>query len=61
MLQAIGRLIRHTSDKGVIAIFDDRLTSGLRWIQPIIRSLPNFARTQSLEDVKDFFDNLQRS
>lgn len=61
MLQAIGRLIRHTSDKGVIAIFDDRLTSGLRWIQPIVRSLPNFTRTQSLEDVKDFFDNLQRS
>lgn len=61
MLQAIGRLIRHTSDKGVVAIFDDRLTSGLRWIQPIVRSLPDFTRTQSLEDVKDFFDNLQRS
>ena len=61
MLQAIGRLIRHTSDKGVIAIFDDRLTSGLRWIQPIVRSLPEFTRTQSLKDVKEFFNKMQRS
>lgn len=60
LLQAMGRLIRHTSDKGVVAIFDNRLYSGAGWISPVVRSLPPFAMVDSLEDVKEFFTDIDK-
>lgn len=57
LLQAIGRLIRHTSDKGVVAIFDNRLYSGVRWLSPVVRSLPPFTAVDTVEDVEEFFTN----
>lgn len=58
LLQAIGRLIRHTSDKGVVAIFDNRLYSGARWLSPVVRSLPPFTVVDTMEEVKEFFTNM---
>lgn len=56
LLQAIGRLIRHTSDKGVVAIYDNRLYSGSNWIQPVANSIPPFRKTSSIEDVREFLE-----
>lgn len=56
LLQAIGRLIRHTSDRGVVAIFDDRLYKGVRWMAPVLRSLPPFDRADEIKDVEDFYN-----
>lgn len=56
LLQAIGRLIRHTSDKGVVAIFDDRLYNNTFWLSPLVNSLPPFRRTNDLQDVKEFLE-----
>lgn len=55
LLQAIGRLIRHTSDRGVVAIYDDRLYKGVGWLSPLVRSLPPFTVTNDIEDVEKFF------
>lgn len=58
LLQAMGRLIRHTSDKGVVAIFDNRLYSGARWLSPVVRSLPPFTVVDTMEEIKEFFTNM---
>lgn len=58
LLQAIGRLIRHTSDRGVIALFDNRLYTGVKWISPVVRSIPPFSTTKNIEDVDEFFKNM---
>lgn len=57
LLQAVGRLIRHTSDKGVVAIFDNRLYNNLYWLQPVVNSLPPFKRTTDLQEVNKFLNN----
>lgn len=55
LLQAVGRLIRHTSDKGVVAIYDNRLYEGTRWMSPVVRSLPPFKTTNDVDEIKEFF------
>ena len=45
LAQATGRLIRSTTDRGVVAVFDPRLgTAGYRW--DIVRALPPMRRTR---------------
>jgi ATP-dependent DNA helicase DinG len=52
--QGVGRLIRTTTDRGVMAILDGRLvTKG--YGGRILRALPPATRTRSIEDVRDFF------
>lgn len=55
LLQAVGRLIRHTSDKGVVAIYDNRLYSGAYWLSPLTNSLPPFRHTREVEEIREFF------
>lgn len=55
LLQAVGRLIRHTKDKGVVAIYDNRLYSGANWMSPVVNSLPPFKITKDMEEIKQFF------
>lgn len=57
LLQAIGRLIRHTEDRGVVAIFDNRLYSGKGWLSPLINSIPPFKIVDDVTDVEEFFNN----
>jgi ATP-dependent DNA helicase DinG len=52
--QGVGRLIRSTTDRGVIAILDPRLvTKG--YGQHFINSLPQCRITQDMEEVESFF------
>ncbi|MCX4799534.1 ATP-dependent DNA helicase [Streptomyces sp. NBC_01242] len=52
--QAFGRLIRSTSDRGVVAILDSRLSSTW-WGQKIQAALPPARRTTSFADVQEFY------
>ncbi len=57
LLQGLGRLIRHRSDRGVLAVLDPRLRTmgyGRRFLQ----SLPPAPITHSVEDVRRFFDGV---
>ena len=53
LAQASGRLIRSSTDKGVVAVLDPRLgTANYRW--DIIRALPPMTRTRHRSDVEKF-------
>jgi ATP-dependent DNA helicase DinG len=53
--QALGRLIRHRDDKGVVAILDPRmLTKG--YGRRILGDLPPFGRVHDLDEVRAFID-----
>ena len=52
--QAVGRLIRTESDRGVLVLCDPRLT-GKPYGRVFMASLPDFAITRHLEDVQAFF------
>ena len=52
--QGFGRLIRRTTDRGVLALLDNRIiTKGYGRI--FLNSLPDYATTNNLEDVEAFF------
>ena len=54
--QGLGRLLRTCEDRGVMAILDTRLhTKGYGRL--VIDALPPARRTNSLQDVKQFFDD----
>jgi ATP-dependent DNA helicase DinG len=52
--QGFGRLIRSKSDRGVLAILDNRITKQ-RYGQIFFDSLPSYAFTMKLADVEAFF------
>lgn len=52
--QGVGRLIRTETDRGVLVLCDPRLI-GKSYGRTFLNSLPPFARTRSLEDVRAFF------
>jgi Rad3-related DNA helicases len=54
--QGVGRLIRTETDRGVLVLCDPRLI-GKSYGRTFLDSLPPFARTRSLEDVRAFFAN----
>ncbi|HEX4906048.1 MAG TPA: ATP-dependent DNA helicase [Acidimicrobiales bacterium] len=57
LAQGAGRLIRSTSDRGVVAVMDKRLsTARYRWT--LIRSLPPMARTKDPQRVRDFLSSI---
>ena len=53
--QGFGRLIRSKSDRGVLALLDNRITKQ-RYGQVFFDSLPDYRFSTSLEDVEKFFD-----
>jgi ATP-dependent DNA helicase DinG len=53
--QGFGRLIRSKSDRGVLALLDNRITK-LKYGQVFFDSLPSYSFTTDLQDVKNFFD-----
>jgi ATP-dependent DNA helicase DinG len=53
--QGFGRLIRTASDRGVLALLDNRITQQ-RYGQVFFDSLPDYAFTMRMEDVEKFFD-----
>jgi ATP-dependent DNA helicase DinG len=52
--QGVGRLIRTETDRGVLVLCDPRLI-GKSYGRTFLDSLPPFARTRSLDDVRAFF------
>ncbi len=56
--QGLGRLIRSRTDRGVVALLDSRLVSK-KYGPQILRALPPFPQTDSLDDVRRFFAGAQ--
>lgn len=54
--QGFGRLIRTTTDRGVVVVLDRRITTK-RYGQQFIDSLPPVARGHCVEDVRNFLDH----
>ncbi|HEX2851391.1 MAG TPA: ATP-dependent DNA helicase [Acidimicrobiales bacterium] len=53
LAQGAGRLIRSTSDRGVVAVLDPRLAkAGYRW--DLVRAVPPMHRTRHLDEVRAF-------
>jgi ATP-dependent DNA helicase DinG len=53
LAQGVGRLIRSSSDRGVVAVLDPRLAkAGYRW--DLVRALPPMRRTRHRSDVEAF-------
>lgn len=60
LAQACGRLIRNTSDRGVVAVLDSRLgTARYRW--DIVKALPPFKRTRDRAEAEAFLRSLLAS
>ncbi|HMF76797.1 MAG TPA: ATP-dependent DNA helicase, partial [Bryobacteraceae bacterium] len=53
--QGFGRLIRGTSDRGVLVLLDNRITK-LPYGRVFFESLPPYRLTAKLEDIQSFFD-----
>ena len=57
LAQAAGRLIRSTTDRGVVAVFDPRLaTSGYR--RHLLAAMPPMKRTVDRREVMDFLSSI---
>jgi ATP-dependent DNA helicase DinG len=54
LLQGLGRLIRHRSDRGVLAVLDPRLRT-MGYGRRFLASLPPAPITHAVEDVRRFF------
>ena len=54
--QGAGRLIRTTSDRGVVAILDPRVT-GMHYGKVFLNALPPMRRVRELGEVRRFFDS----
>ena len=60
LAQGTGRLIRSTTDHGVVAILDPRLaTAGYRW--DIVRSLPPMRRTKDPAEARRVLESIRDS
>ena len=59
LAQGAGRLIRTSSDRGVVAVLDPRLgTASYRW--DLVNALPPMKRTRHRDEVIDFLRSLDR-
>jgi ATP-dependent DNA helicase DinG len=57
LAQAAGRLIRSTTDRGVVAVLDPRLAkAGYRW--DVVRALPPMRRTRHREEAEAFLRSI---
>lgn len=54
--QGLGRLIRSTKDRGILALFDSRVLRRT-YGEIILKSLPPFHITDSLKETEQFFEN----
>ena len=60
LAQGVGRLIRSSSDRGVVAVLDNRLGKATyRW--DLVRALPPMRRTRHRADVIDFLASLREA
>ena len=57
LAQAVGRLIRTSDDKGVVAVLDRRLATASYW-RTLIGALPPMARTRHRHEVEQFLRDI---
>ena len=57
--QGFGRAIRTETDTCVVAILDERATSGGRYREDVLRALPDMPITMELEDVSGFIQTVK--
>ena len=55
LLQGLGRLLRHRTDRGILAILDPRLQT-MGYGRRFLASLPPSPITRNLEDIRRFFE-----
>ena len=53
--QGFGRLIRAKTDRGILALLDNRIEK-MRYGKIFVESLPNYSTTRELSDVRSFLD-----
>ena len=58
LAQGAGRLIRRRADRGVVAVFDQRLANSLTYRWELINALPPMRRTKDLAEAKAFLSSL---
>ncbi len=59
LAQGAGRLIRTTTDRGVIAVFDPRMATNARYRWDVINALPPMPRTKERSEVEQFLRSLR--
>lgn len=57
LAQGVGRLIRHTTDRGVVAILDRRIATK-RYGSVLVRSMPPFRRTKDRAEAVAFLERI---
>ena len=57
LAQGVGRLIRTSEDRGVVAVLDPRLSKA-RYAHDLVRALPPLTRTRNREDVGKFLQSV---
>ena len=57
LAQGVGRLLRHTEDRGVVAILDRRIATK-RYGSVLVRSMPPFARTKLQSEAVAFLKEI---
>ncbi|NNF54098.1 MAG: ATP-dependent DNA helicase [Acidimicrobiales bacterium] len=58
LAQAAGRLVRRSTDRGVVAVLDKRLATSKSYRWDLINALPPFERTKDPEVVYEFLQSL---
>src|SRR5699024_8522091 len=58
LAQGSGRLLRGRADKGVVAVFDPRLSSARSYRWDLLRALPPFTRTRERDRAEAFLREL---
>ncbi len=58
LAQAAGRLVRRTTDRGVVAVLDSRLANKKSYRWDLINALPPLRRTKDRDEVLDFLRTL---
>ncbi len=61
LAQAAGRLIRRSSDRGVVAVLDPRLATAKSYRWELINALPPFRRTKDRADVLQFLAEIDQA
>jgi ATP-dependent DNA helicase DinG len=61
LAQAAGRLIRSSTDRGVVAVLDRRLATSKAYRWDLVRSLPPMRRTRDPEEARRFLRELATS
>lgn len=54
LAQGVGRLIRSSTDRGVVAVFDSRLATSRNYRWDLVRALPPMSRTRDRTDAEKF-------